>query len=245
MKLSKIPVAFFLAVVLPVSCACAEQIPAHIFVDHFKAAYEQHDNYNKPPLKNANAEILKAAKTQLTREIEYDPDYYSIDYPGGDVPPDKGVCTDVVIRALRGIGVDLQQLVHQDMKKNYPALYPNIWGLNKPDSNIDHRRVPNLMAFLHRHATPLPLGITGEDLKTWQPGDIVVFRLSLNRQHVGIVSDRKNGSGQLYVIHHWPGQSVAEEDVIDTWSRLGHYRWPIIEKSSPASPTNMAKPVAQ
>ena len=218
------------ALLIPFFPLISSAQPAKISVDEFiskwKAGYTQHKNYGQAPEKSSGASILNGAKKQLLREIEYDYSYRKLKFPNGDPPPDKGVCTDVAVRAFREIGFDLQKAVYDDLKKNYPGKYPNLWGHTRPDTNIDHRRVPNLMVYFHRHANPLPLGITGEDLKTWAPGDVVFWELGGRRQHVGVVSDKKNSDGLPLAIHHWPGQSVAEEDVLDAWARLGHYRWP-------------------
>lgn len=160
----------------------------------------------------------------LTKDkVIYDPSYFSIEYPMGDVPAGRGVCTDVVIRAYRKMGMDLQQLVHEDMKA-YFHLYPKIWGLTKPDKNIDHRRVPNLMRFFERHGTTLELTNNSDD---YSSGDIICWDLGGGITHIGIVSNRKvPGSDRLYIIHNI-GRGQVLEDVMFDWKVIGHYRYRI------------------
>jgi uncharacterized protein YijF (DUF1287 family) len=155
--------------------------------------------------------ILEGAKRQLQTPAIYTPGYFKIAYPGGDLPANKGVCTDVVIRALRHAGTDLQKAIHTDMaKRTYPRRE------KKRDSNIDHRRVPNQMFWLDRFATKLPLD------RDWKPGDLVYWKLNNGLDHCGIVSDRLNDRRQPYVIHNiW---QTAEEDVLTEWKIVGHYR---------------------
>jgi uncharacterized protein YijF (DUF1287 family) len=131
-----------------------------------------------------NSELADAAQKIIDHSIIYDPSYVRIKYPMGDVPADRGVCTDVIIRAYRQLGIDLQQLVHEDMVANFDK-YPQSWGLSKPDSNIDHRRVPNLMTFFKRHGEVLPITKNPKDYK---PGDIVCWNLGAGILHIGIVA---------------------------------------------------------
>ena len=138
----------------------------------------------------------------------------------GDVPKNIGVCTDVVIRSYRSLGLDLQELVHEDMKSNF-RLYPNIWGLSKPDTNIDHRRVRNLKVFLYRHGQSLPVTQNHDDYK---PGEIVTWMLSGNQPHIGILSDKRSPEGRPYVIHNI-GWGPREEDVLFNYTIDGHYRY--------------------
>jgi hypothetical protein len=136
--------------------------------------------------------------------------------------PDGGACTDLVVRALRGAGLDLQKLVHEDMQASF-AEYPRLWGLSAPDPNIDRRRVPNLMTFFRRRGPWLPTGTSGTDAPSWQPGDVVFWDLgSAGQKHCGIVSDRKGGSGLPLVIHNIAG--AAEEDALTRWKVIGHAR---------------------
>lgn len=159
----------------------------------------------------------------LTRQqVTYDPTYYRIAYPNGDVPANKGVCTDVIIRAYRKIGIDLQQKIHEDMKKNFDQ-YPKLWGLTKPDSNIDHRRVPNLMKFFSRHGTVLQTKKIGSDFK---PGDIVTWSLDHGMLHIGIVIDKKSSDAQRPLIVHNIGNGQEISDCLFLYTILGHYRYP-------------------
>jgi uncharacterized protein len=167
--------------------------------------------------------IVKAARKQIGVTVSYDPAYVSLAYPSGDVPRERGVCTDVLIRALRdGLSADLQKLVHEDMKGNF-SLYPKQWGLSKPDKNIDHRRVPNLRTYLKRRGYELKLPKSG-DTSVFQPGDIVTCTVPPNLPHVMIFSDRKNASGVPLVIHNI-GSGAREEDVLAKFPLTGHYRW--------------------
>ena len=167
------------------------------------------------------AKIVKAARAQ--EGDYYDPSYQSIAYPGGDVAAGRGACTDVVIRALRGANIDLQKLVHQDMKRNFRA-YGDGWKLGRTDSNIDHRRVPNLMTFFARHGKTLPISTSKADLKSWQPGDVITWKLPNNANHIGIVSNGIGARGLPLVIHN--AQRCIEQDYLDQWPITGHYRYP-------------------
>ncbi len=163
--------------------------------------------------------IVGAARKQIGVTVAYDPAYVSLDYPGGDVPKERGVCTDVVIRALRaGLDDDLQKLVHEDMKTNF-SRYPKIWGLSRPDKNIDHRRVPNLMAYFRRKHSSIPL-----TEKSYLPGDIVTCIVPPNLPHVMIISDKKSADGQALVIHNIGG-GTREEDRLGDFPITGHFRW--------------------
>lgn len=153
----------------------------------------------------------------------YDPSYQTMAYPGGDVAKGKGVCTDVVVRALRGGGYDLQKLVHDDMKRNF-RVYGDHWKLGRTDKNIDHRRVPNLATFFKRKGQSLPLSIEGDALKSWQPGDIICWKLPSNLNHIGIVSDGIGARGLPLVVHN--ANRCIEQDYLDEWPITGHYRFP-------------------
>jgi uncharacterized protein len=153
----------------------------------------------------------------------YVADYVSIPYPNGDVPAGTGACTDVVVRAFRAFGADLQRLVHEDMRANF-GLYPKRWGLRRPDRNIDHRRVPNLVVYFRRHGTALPTATTGAARATWQPGDVVTWTLDNGRDHCGIVTDATGPSGLPTVVHNLG--RCAEEDCLTAWRIVGHYRYP-------------------
>jgi uncharacterized protein len=163
--------------------------------------------------------LLQSAYSQLDKTVAYDPAYEKIGFPGGDVPIERGVCTDVIVRAYRGVGIDLQFLVNQDMRADFGA-YPRLWGLSRPDSNIDHRRVPNLAVFFKRHGIVLPVSSTARDYK---PGDIVTWRLTDGRPHIGLVTDRETG-GHPLVIHNI-GEGAKIEDALFEFSITGHYRY--------------------
>lgn len=162
-----------------------------------------------------------AARSQIGVTTTYDPAYSRMAYPMGDVPLERGVCSDVVIRAYRKVGIDLQKLVHQDMRGHF-STYPKIWGLKKPDSNIDHRRVPNLEVFFKRQGKALNLPQVSD---SYQPGDIVSWRLDNGLAHIGIISDKKSMFGSRPLVIHNIGQGTQEEDVLFSWKIVGHYRW--------------------
>ncbi len=167
--------------------------------------------------------LVAAALERTAHSVRYDGSYFAIAYPGGDVPADVGVCTDVVIRAYRATGVDLQQLVHEDMSDNF-WLYPSerTWGLQKPDSNIDHRRVPNLQVFFQRHGMELPISDRAD---AFLPGDIVTWTLPGNLPHIGIVSDRVDpASGRRMIVHNI-GAGPKLEDMLFDYPVAGHYRY--------------------
>jgi uncharacterized protein YijF (DUF1287 family) len=158
----------------------------------------------------------------LTKQkVQYDPSYFSIPYPNGDVPADKGVCTDVVIRAYRKMGVDLQKEVHEDMKANF-SQYPKLWGMKKTDTNIDHRRVPNLMTFFSRKGV---VKTKSSDPQEYQPGDIVCWDLGKGLNHIGIVVNKKSADGKRYLMVHNIGRGQALEDCLFQFTIIGHYRY--------------------
>ncbi len=169
-----------------------------------------------------SAALVAAARSQVGVTLRYDPAYEKLAYPGGDVPIERGVCTDVVVRAYRTLGLDLQKLVHEDMKKAWKA-YPHAhkWNLKKPDPNIDHRRVPNLATFFGRHGTTLPVTRLGRD---YLPGDVVTWRLKGNLTHIGVVGDRQTTAGVPLIIHNI-GAGTQEEDVLFSYEITGHYRY--------------------
>lgn len=165
---------------------------------------------------------LSEAALALTKdEVTYDPSYFSIDYPNGDVPANKGVCTDVVIRAYRKLGIDLQKEVHQDMKAHFNE-YPKNWGLKTTDTNIDHRRVPNLMTFFKRKGTVLPKTTNPDDYK---PGDIVCYNLGGGITHIGIVVNKKAPHTNRYMLVHNIGSGQVLEDCLFNFKIIGHYRY--------------------
>ena len=164
--------------------------------------------------------LVSAAKTQIGVTLRYDGRYEQLAYPGGDVPIERGVCTDVLIRAYRKLGVDLQQLVHQDMRRSWDA-YPHLWQLKAPDSNIDHRRVPNLQTYFTRHGSAMA---PSTDVRAYLPGDIVTWTLPPKLPHIGIVSGEKSPDGVPLVIHN-VGAGTRLEDRLFAWPLTGHYRF--------------------
>jgi uncharacterized protein len=165
---------------------------------------------------------LSSAALELTRQqVKYDPTYFSISYPNGDVPEDRGVCTDVVIRGYRKLGIDLQELVHEDMKSNF-SLYPKLWGLKTTDTNIDHRRVPNLMTFFSRHGQELA---KTHDATLYKPGDVVAWELPNGRTHIGIVVNKKSTDGSRHLVVHNIGNGQELSDCLFEFKVIGHYRY--------------------
>ena len=166
--------------------------------------------------------LSDAAVERTSHEVRYDPTYFVIDYPGGDVPAEVGVCTDEVIRSYRALGVDLQQLVHEDMKANF-ALYPSKWGLKKTDANIDHRRVPNLMVFFERQGAARPIT---DDARDYKPGDVVTWDLPGGLTHIGLVVavPSEADANRLQIVHNI-GAGPKMEDVLFSWKITGHYRY--------------------
>ncbi len=165
-------------------------------------------------------DLVSAARAQVGVTTRYDGSYRRIAYPGGDVPAELGVCTDVVVRAYRGIGIDLQQRVHEDMRRAWSA-YPRQWGLTSTDTNIDHRRVPNLDAFFRRHGTSLAPSRRAADFR---PGDIVVWRLAGGLPHIGIVADRTSPAGTPLVVHNI-ASGAKMDDALFAFEITGHYRY--------------------
>jgi uncharacterized protein len=168
--------------------------------------------------------LIIAARKQIGVTVTYDPAYSRLDFPNGDVPRGKGVCTDVIIRAYRdALGLDLQSLVNADMKRAF-ATYPKRWGLRATDRNIDHRRVPNLEAFFARQSASVPIS---NHLPGWRPGDIMTCLVGGSLPHIGIVSDRRTLSGRPLVIHNI-GRGTQEEDVLFAFKLTGHFRWSLV-----------------
>jgi uncharacterized protein YijF (DUF1287 family) len=164
--------------------------------------------------------LTAAARDQVGVTVTYDPTYVALAFPGGDIPRDRGVCTDVVVRALRdGWGIDLQLAVNRDMQTDFAA-YPALWGLTRPDRNIDHRRVPNLATLLARIGAGLPL-VDGPT--PYLPGDIVTWMLPGNLPHIGIVSDRLGPEGAPLILHNI-GAGAQEEDILFAYPMTGHFR---------------------
>jgi len=165
-------------------------------------------------------QMLDGAIAQAGVTTEYDPAYVALDYPNGDVPEKTGVCSDVVVRAFRKAGLDLQKEVHEDMKAARSE-YPTKWGANAPDKNIDHRRVLNLMKYFERRGKSLPISDAAVD---YQPGDVVAWELSSGIDHIGIVTNMLSESADQYLIVHNIGAGTRIEDVMFAWTIKGHYR---------------------
>lgn len=165
--------------------------------------------------------LISAARAQVGVTRLYDPSYVGLDYPGGDVPRDRGVCTDVLIRALRdGAAIDLQLAVNRDMKANFAA-YPKTWGLSRTDANIDHRRVPNLATLFRRLGAELP---PGDDPAAFLPGDVVTMMLPGNLPHILLVSDKRSRDGARPLVIQNIGRGTQEEDALFAYPHTGHFR---------------------
>ncbi len=180
----------------------------------------------KPPFAEIESPAVKALlesafeQTEITKN--YTQDYFVIPYPNGDVPAETGACTDVVIRAFRNSGVDLQKEVHEDMRANF-AVYPKKWGLPKPDTNIDHRRVPNLQTFFTRKGKSLPVSLQAVK---YLPGDVVTWDIDgKGMTHIGLVSNLWNESANRYLIIHNIGGGTRLEDALFRWKVTGHFRY--------------------
>ena len=165
--------------------------------------------------------LVAAAIEQTAEPVAYDGSYRRIPYPRGDVPPGIGVCTDVVVRAYRRIGIDLQVEVHEDMTRDFRS-YPQLWGLTRPDSSIDHRRVPNLQTYLRRAGAQLAVSRKAEDYRT---GDLVTWMLPGNLPHIGLVTDRRAPRSQVSLVVHNIGRGPRLEDVLFAYPITGHYRY--------------------
>lgn len=205
------------ALLLLASCKPGEQQhPAKPSVE----APQAPSAHERPVPAKAKA-VVDAARERTRLGERYDPSYFTIGFPGGDVPNDRGVCSDVVVRAYRAIGLDLQVLVHDDMSRAFDA-YPRMWGLTRTDRNIDHRRVPNLRAFFTRKGASLPVTASPDD---YRPGDLVTWTLPRNLPHIGIVSDRFAPGTDRPLILHNIGTGTSEDDVLFAYPIAGHYRY--------------------
>lgn len=216
----KIPLLALLLLFCGFNFACRTNISSFIQSKNLAASTE------KPKLAGIQSgeikKLLESADDQLKTTKNYDPSYVVISYPMGDVPAETGVCSDVIIRAFRNAGVDLQKEIHEDMTANFSA-YPQKWGLKSPDSNIDHRRVPNLQAFFTRRGKSLPITQNAADYK---PGDVVAYDLDgKGMTHVAIVSNLWNDSTKRFSLIHNIGDGVIAEDKIFDWKIIGHYRY--------------------
>lgn len=191
----------------------------------------------RDPSSSARARLVAAGIEQTAYTILYDAAYEKIDYPMGDVPRERGVCTDVIIRAFRRNEIDLQKEVHEDIAANFKA-YPQKWNASKPDSNIDHRRVPNLMTYFERQGKSLPVTERAAD---YLPGDVVTWDVQ-GRPHIGLVTDERASPAPTPLIVHNIGAGARIEDVLFAWKITGHYRFfttdaplAVKQSSSPAS----------
>lgn len=169
----------------------------------------------------SESDLVVAALDRTKHVVRYDGSYRAIPYPNGDVPENVGVCTDVLIRSYRAIGIDLQRLVHEDMSADFAA-YPRNWGLARPDTNIDHRRVPNLRRFFERHGKSL---VVSDNPADYQPGDIVTWMLPGNNPHIGIVTNEMSADGERPLIVHNIGLGPKKDDMLFLFQITGHYRY--------------------
>jgi uncharacterized protein YijF (DUF1287 family) len=183
------------------------------------ATNAQLSTINKP----FTTKLSDAAIAIIDANITYDPSYFSIKYPNGDVPKNKGVCTDVIIRSYRKLGIDLQKEVHEDMKSNF-SQYPNLkkWGMTKTDSNIDHRRVPNLEIFFGRKGRKLPITKNANDYKT---GEIVTWLINNKLPHIGVITNKKSTDGKRNLIVHNVGRGQVLEDCLFSYLIVGHFEY--------------------
>ena len=186
-----------------------------------KAMQADHASLVSAEVRAALRPVVESALEQTGQTTVYDPAYIKLTYPGGDLPIERGVCADVIVRAFRKGGVDLQKEVHEDMARDFAA-YPKRWGLKAPDANIDHRRVPNLMTYFKRHGKALPIT---ESAKDYEPGDVVAWDLGGGLTHIGIGVNRRARDGERYYVVHNIGAGARLEDVLFTWRQIGHYRY--------------------
>ncbi len=205
------------------ACDAAPEIPQSKTLDALLGRVEQvRVNKNWRDTRLAfGLRLSAAAEERATHSVVYDAAYERIGYPHGDVAPDRGVCSDEVIRAYRLVGIDLQRLVHEDMARAF-HVYPKRWGLKAPDRNIDHRRVPNLATFFTRHGTSLKPSTDGADYK---PGDIVAWALADGRPHIGLVTERRSSDGKRPLVMHNIGAGPQIEDMLFGLTITGHYRY--------------------
>ena len=164
--------------------------------------------------------LVHAALDRTHQAVRYDPAYVRLAYPGGDVPAETGVCTDEVIRSYRTLGFDLQKLVHEDMRRNFSS-YPGNWSLARPDTNIDHRRVPNLQTFFKRQGAALPVTRRAADYK---PGDLITCTVAGRLPHIALVVPSPDGGERPWIVHNI-GEGPQMEDRLFEFPLTGHYRW--------------------
>lgn len=215
-------------------CGIRLSVAAAVAVISVGAVFHQHQNATQPwfvarrlaPSTSAAARIVAGARTQIG--TIYNASYQIISYPNGDLSSTRigqkqGACSDVVVRALRPAGFDLQRLIHEDMTRHF-ALYPHLWDLTAPDASIDHRRVPNQMTFFARFGQTLPTDFNSSTRNTWQPGDIVCWDSGQGRTHTGILSDGTDQNDMPLVIHN--NGVCREDDCLLHWKIIGHFRFP-------------------
>ncbi len=184
--------------------------------------------------------FIAAAHERTQHSVAYDGRYLRLDYPGGDVPDTLGVCTDVIIRAYRAVGIDLQEAVHEDMREHFAA-YPKIWGLSRPDPNIDHRRVPNLRTFFTRTGLSLP---PSNDPDDYLPGDLVTWSINNTLPHIGIIVERRSRDRKRPLIVHNVGRGPKLEDVLFAYPVTGHYRFgPESQQPTLEAAPNHSRPI--
>jgi uncharacterized protein len=209
-------ISYILLLCLLPACNLVRRDSKAVLLSDRELAAAQQVKPDATPLDRVLAHSIETTKT-----FSYDPSYVKLDYPNGDVPIDRGVCADVIVRAFRQGGIDLQKELHDDMAKNF-AMYPQKWGAKRTDKNIDHRRVPNLMTWFERQGKSLPLS---EDARNYRPGDVVAWELVDGRFHIGIVSGIKIKGTDRYAIVHNIGAGARLEDVLFAWKVVGHYRY--------------------
>jgi uncharacterized protein YijF (DUF1287 family) len=180
------------------------------------------DALNRRPISGVPQikKVVESALEQTRQTFSYDPSYTKVEYPNGDVPIERGVCADVIVRAFRNAGVDLQKEVHEDMTRHFAA-YPAKWGARKPDSNIDHRRVANLMTHFERKLKSVAISSKPSD---YLPGDVVAWELDNRLLHIGLVTDAVAGDSRNFLVVHNIGSGARLEDVLMAWKVIGHYR---------------------
>ncbi len=172
---------------------------------------------------SVSEKIVAGARRQAQEGANYDPRYFRVPYPNGDIPRNKGVCTDVLVRSLRNADIDLQKLIHEDMRRRF-SKYPQRYGTKGPDSNIDHRRFPNQISYFEKYAKKLTTSADARHKREWKPGDIVYWKLDNGRDHCGVLSDRIGASGSLLVVHNL--SKCVEEDCLRSWKITAHFRCP-------------------
>jgi len=216
MLIRSLPV-LFLSISLLTGCQAFRSSQRAVEVPQRALAEAMQAPADATPLEKVNA----GAVEQTTQTTGYDSSYVKLDYPNGDVPSSTGVCADVVVRAFRKAGIDLQKELHEDMKTNF-AKYPQKWGARRPDANIDHRRAPNLMAWFDRQGKARPIT---KDAKDYLPGDVVAWDIVNGLPHIGMISKIKVEGTERYAVVHNIGLGARIEDVLFAWKVTGHYRY--------------------